>query len=171
MAPASATVGFERKPDTIIEPELDSNADLDGPNERRTSGSAGPPAGTQTVAVSQGESISALAEVVLQAGDKLSMPRDVLRATIGLIKPDSPEARSEEDEQAIAQAVNYEYEIWRETIVAKTQQSRKKSAPGLANSAIPLLHNLIKATQQLKRRTTTSSLSSSTRPKRRNSAK
>ena len=57
------------------------------------------------------------------------MPRDVLRAIVRLIKPDSPEARSNEDERTIAQAVDYEYEIWRETIVAKTQQSRKKSAP------------------------------------------
>ena len=57
------------------------------------------------------------------------MPRDVLKAIVGLIKPDSPEARSEEVERTIVQAVDYEYEIWRETIVAKTQQSRKKSAP------------------------------------------
>ena len=78
---------------------------------------------------SQADSISALAEAVLQAGEKLSIPHDVLRAIVGLIKPDSPEARSKEDERTIAQSVHYVYEIWHKTIVAKIQQSRKKSAP------------------------------------------
>ena len=57
------------------------------------------------------------------------MPRDVLRAIVGPIKSDSPKARSEEDERTMAKAVDYEYEIWREIVVAKTQQSRNKSTP------------------------------------------
>ena len=57
-APASATVGLERKPDTIIEPKFDSNADLHVDlNEHRTSGSVDLRTETHTEPFSQADSI------------------------------------------------------------------------------------------------------------------